>query len=62
MGVGDARLRPIRPVPMSRSPATKTGTTNTEDMTMAWTKPRILEISLGCEINAYACAEVARKG
>ncbi|MBU8541487.1 pyrroloquinoline quinone precursor peptide PqqA [Falsiroseomonas tokyonensis] len=28
---------------------------------MAWTKPRVVEISLGCEINSYACAEVARK-
>jgi len=25
---------------------------------MAWKKPRIVEISLALEINAYACAEV----
>ncbi|WP_439598019.1 pyrroloquinoline quinone precursor peptide PqqA [Falsiroseomonas sp.] len=28
---------------------------------MAWTKPRIVEISLGCEINSYASAEVSPK-
>ena len=25
---------------------------------MAWTKPTISEISVGLEINSYACAEV----
>jgi coenzyme PQQ precursor peptide PqqA len=25
---------------------------------MQWRKPVIIEIALGCEINAYACAEV----
>ena len=25
---------------------------------MAWTKPMISEISVGLEINSYACAEV----
>jgi len=25
---------------------------------MKWTKPRIREIAVGMEINAYACAEV----
>jgi hypothetical protein len=28
---------------------------------MAWNTPRVVEISVGCEINAYACAEVAKK-
>ena len=28
---------------------------------MAWTTPRIVEIALGCEINTYACAEIAAK-
>ena len=28
---------------------------------MRWTKPRLVEIALGCEINTYACAEVSRK-
>jgi len=23
-----------------------------------WSKPRIVEIAVGCEINAYACADV----
>jgi coenzyme PQQ precursor peptide PqqA len=26
--------------------------------TMKWSKPRIVEIAVGMEINAYACAEV----
>ncbi|RAK50942.1 pyrroloquinoline quinone precursor peptide PqqA [Phenylobacterium deserti] len=25
---------------------------------MAWTSPKVVEISLGCEINCYACAEI----
>jgi coenzyme PQQ precursor peptide PqqA len=25
---------------------------------MQWKKPVIVEIAVGCEINAYACAEV----
>jgi coenzyme PQQ precursor peptide PqqA len=25
---------------------------------MAWKSPKIIEISLGCEINSYACAEI----
>lgn len=25
---------------------------------MAWKSPKIFEISLGCEINCYACAEI----
>jgi coenzyme PQQ precursor peptide PqqA len=25
---------------------------------MQWTEPQIEEISLGCEINSYACAEI----
>jgi coenzyme PQQ precursor peptide PqqA len=25
---------------------------------MAWKKPRIVEVSLALEINAYACAEI----
>ncbi len=28
-----------------------------KDHTMAWTKPTISEISVGLEINSYACAE-----
>lgn len=28
---------------------------------MAWMKPRIVEISLGCEINSYASAQIAGK-
>lgn len=28
---------------------------------MAWKTPKIREISLGCEINAYACAEIPAK-
>jgi coenzyme PQQ precursor peptide PqqA len=27
-------------------------------MQMAWTKPRVLEISVALEINCYACAEI----
>jgi coenzyme PQQ precursor peptide PqqA len=26
---------------------------------MAWTKPQLVEISVGLEINSYACAEIA---
>jgi len=26
---------------------------------MKWTTPRIVEIAVGLEINAYACAEIA---
>jgi coenzyme PQQ precursor peptide PqqA len=29
-----------------------------EIVVMAWKKPVIIEIAVGCEINAYACAEV----
>ncbi|MBX6320744.1 MAG: pyrroloquinoline quinone precursor peptide PqqA [Rhodospirillaceae bacterium] len=25
---------------------------------MAWTSPKVVEICVGCEINAYACAEI----
>lgn len=25
---------------------------------MAWKTPKIVEIALGCEINAYACADI----
>jgi coenzyme PQQ precursor peptide PqqA len=25
---------------------------------MAWTTPRVIEISVGMEINCYACAEI----
>ena len=25
---------------------------------MAWTKPRVTEVSLALEINSYACAEI----
>jgi len=28
---------------------------------MAWNKPKIIEIPVGLEINAYACAELKRK-
>ncbi|WP_408871494.1 pyrroloquinoline quinone precursor peptide PqqA [Craurococcus roseus] len=27
-------------------------------MQMAWTKPRVAEVSLALEINCYACAEI----
>ena len=30
---------------------------NIKENTMAWTKPTISEISVGLEINSYACAE-----
>ena len=30
-----------------------------EETTMKWTTPRIVEIAVGLEINAYACAEIA---
>ncbi|MEQ1887682.1 MAG: pyrroloquinoline quinone precursor peptide PqqA [Alphaproteobacteria bacterium] len=30
-----------------------------KDMQMAWRKPKITEISVGMEINCYACAEIA---
>ncbi|QJE74756.1 pyrroloquinoline quinone precursor peptide PqqA [Aerophototrophica crusticola] len=23
-----------------------------------WSKPRVVEVSVGCEINCYACAEI----
>jgi coenzyme PQQ precursor peptide PqqA len=29
-----------------------------EETTMIWTTPRIVEIAVGLEINAYACAEL----
>jgi coenzyme PQQ precursor peptide PqqA len=29
-----------------------------EETTMKWTAPRIVEIAVGLEINAYACAEL----
>jgi coenzyme PQQ precursor peptide PqqA len=29
-----------------------------EETTMKWTTPRFVEIAVGLEINAYACAEV----
>lgn len=30
-----------------------------EEMQMAWKKPKVTEISVGMEINCYACAEIA---
>jgi coenzyme PQQ precursor peptide PqqA len=30
-----------------------------EECGMAWKTPKIIEISLGAEINSYACAELA---
>jgi coenzyme PQQ precursor peptide PqqA len=30
-----------------------------EEDKMAWRTPRIIEVSVGMEINAYACAELA---
>ncbi len=30
-----------------------------KDMQMAWRKPKITEISVGMEINCYACAEIS---
>ena len=30
---------------------------NIKENTMAWAKPTITEISVGLEINSYACAE-----
>ncbi len=30
----------------------------TVEESMAWKKPRVVEVSLGLEINAYACAEL----
>lgn len=29
-----------------------------KDMKMAWKKPKVTEISVGMEINCYACAEI----
>lgn len=29
-----------------------------EVLDMAWKTPRVLEISIGMEINSYACAEI----
>ena len=29
-----------------------------EERHMAWTTPRVIEISVGMEINCYACAEI----
>ena len=29
-----------------------------EESAMAWKKPRVVEVSLALEINAYACAEI----
>jgi coenzyme PQQ precursor peptide PqqA len=29
-----------------------------KEIAMKWKKPVIIEIAVGCEINAYACAEV----
>ena len=30
---------------------------NLMEVDMAWTKPKVSEISIGLEINSYACAE-----
>jgi coenzyme PQQ precursor peptide PqqA len=38
---------------------TLTGTVRYRKLSvMQWTEPQIEEISLGCEINSYACAEI----
>jgi len=29
-----------------------------EDMQMTWTTPRVIEVSVGMEINCYACADL----
>jgi coenzyme PQQ precursor peptide PqqA len=34
------------------------GATGSEENTMVWKTPRIVEISVGMEINSYACAEI----
>jgi coenzyme PQQ precursor peptide PqqA len=36
-----------------------TSTKSVEECGMAWKTPKIIEISLGAEINSYACAELA---
>jgi coenzyme PQQ precursor peptide PqqA len=36
-----------------------TSTKLVEECGMAWKTPKIIEISLGAEINSYACAELA---
>jgi coenzyme PQQ precursor peptide PqqA len=30
---------------------------NLGDMQMTWTTPRVIEVSVGMEINCYACAD-----
>jgi coenzyme PQQ precursor peptide PqqA len=36
----------------------KTPAATGEENLMAWKSPKIVEISLGCEINCYACADL----
>ncbi|HUC18700.1 MAG TPA: pyrroloquinoline quinone precursor peptide PqqA [Acetobacteraceae bacterium] len=31
---------------------------NWEEYNMSWTKPKVVEIAVGMEINAYACADI----
>jgi coenzyme PQQ precursor peptide PqqA len=32
----------------------------TEDVSMSWKAPKVVEIALGAEINSYACAEAKK--
>jgi coenzyme PQQ precursor peptide PqqA len=32
--------------------------TNSKGIRMSWTTPRVVEISVGMEINCYACADI----
>ena len=47
---------PRRPTTMPAA-ARRTESSPQEDH-MAWTKPRVTEVSLALEINSYACADV----
>jgi coenzyme PQQ precursor peptide PqqA len=61
-----------RPVPISHlnggertfnppNLASRVGFSGKGEITMKWTTPRIIEIAVGLEINAYACAEANKK-
>jgi coenzyme PQQ precursor peptide PqqA len=43
---------------LGSDPTLQSAGTGTEEMAMKWKTPIIIEIAVGLEINAYACAEV----
>jgi coenzyme PQQ precursor peptide PqqA len=57
---GDSKLHYlcIRPASGSATTSNPRVATLARRLNMAWKTPKIVEIALGCEINAYACPDI----